>query len=149
MAEKRPLSDQELLNVSGVGERKLQLYGDAFIGEIRRFVLEKTGEGMNVSGSTQLQSWEMFKNGQTIEQIAQERGISPVTVMGHLSTMYERGEMIDIGQFISPEECDLIQGAFPLFEEPFQQKLLFDHFDGRFGYDKIRWAMAEWKRQKG
>jgi ATP-dependent DNA helicase RecQ len=146
MAEKRPLSDQEMMEVSGVGERKLQLYGDAFIGSIRRFVLEKTSNGQRVTGSTQLQSWEMFKNGQPVEEIAKIREISPFTVMSHLASMYERGEMVDIGQWVSPEDCDFIQGALPLFEEPYQMRPLFDHFEGRFSFDQIRWALAAFRR---
>jgi ATP-dependent DNA helicase RecQ len=146
MAERRPLTDGDMLQVSGVGERKLQLYGDAFMDEIRRFVREKSGEGQTVTGSTQLQSWEMFKSGETVEAIAKARELSPFTVVSHLATMYERGELLDIRQWVSPEESDLIQGALPLFEEPYSMKALFDHFNGKFTYDKIRWAMAERKR---
>jgi ATP-dependent DNA helicase RecQ len=146
MAEKRPLNDNDMLQVSGVGERKLQLYGDAFIGEIRRFVLEKTSDGQRVTGSTQLQSWDMFKNGQSVETIAKIREISPFTVMGHLATMYERGEMVDIRQWVSPEECDVIQGALPLFDEPYPMRPIFDHFKEHFSFDKIRWALAEYRR---
>lgn len=148
MAEKRPLTDADLLQVSGVGERKLQLYGDAFIGEIRRFVLEKTGDGTRVTGSTQLQTWDLFKKGHLVEEIAELRQISTLTVMSHLATMYERGESVDIGQWVSPEECDIIQGAFPLFEEPYQMKPIFEHFGERYSFDKIRWAIADFRRKK-
>lgn len=147
MAEKRPLNDGDMLQVSGVGERKLQLYGDAFIGAIRRFVLEKSGEGERVKGSTQLESWEMFKSGQSVEEIAKTREISPLTVLNHLAIMYERGELVDVRQWVSPEESDVIQGALPLFEEPFQLKPIFEHFKGRFSFEKIRWALAEWRRK--
>ena len=148
MAEKRPLADADLLQVSGVGERKLQLYGDAFIGEIRRFVLEKTEEGTRVTGSTQLQTWDLFKKGHFVEEIAELRQISTLTVMSHLATMYERGESVDIGQWVSPEECDIVQGALSLFEEPYQMKAIFEHFDERYSFDKIRWAIADYRRKK-
>ncbi len=143
MAERRPTTDADMLQVSGVGERKLQLYGDAFIGAIRRYVLEKAEAGERVVGSTQLQTWELFKSGKTVEEIAQIRGISAMSVMNHLAAMYERGELIDIRQWVSEDECDLIQGALPLFEEPYQLKPIFEHFEGQFSYDKIRWALAE------
>jgi ATP-dependent DNA helicase RecQ len=35
MARRKPQSDEELISISGVGERKLQLYGDAFIQKIK------------------------------------------------------------------------------------------------------------------
>lgn len=148
MADKRPLTDADILQVSGMGERKLQLYGDAFIGEIRRFVLEKTGEGTRVTGSTQLQTWDLFKKGHLVEEIAEIRQMSTLTVLSHLATMYERGEMLDIGQWVSPEECDIIQGALPLFEEPYVMKAIFEHFNERYNYDKIRFAIADYRRNR-
>lgn len=147
MAEKRPLTDADLLRVAGVGERKLQLYGDAFMGEIRKFVLEKTGEGVNVSGSTYLLTWDLFKKGISIPEIARQRGISPVTAVSHLAVMYERGELLDIRQWVTADECDYIQGALPLFQEPYQLKEIFEHFQQRFDYDKIRWAIADFRRK--
>jgi len=148
MADKRPLTDADILQVSGMGERKLQLYGDAFISEIRRFVLEKTGEGTRVTGSTQLQTWDLFKKGHLVEEIAEIRQMSTLTVLSHLATMYERGEMLDIGQWVSPEECDIIQGALPLFEEPYMMKAIFEHFNERYSYDKIRFAIADYRRNR-
>jgi ATP-dependent DNA helicase RecQ len=148
MADARPLSDLEMLEITGVSERKLQLYGDAFMGEIRRFVLEKTEAGERVTGSTYFISFDLFKRGHTVAEIAELRGISILTVMGHLATMYERGELINLEQWVSPEECDIIQGALTLFEEPFQMKALYEHFEERFNYDKIRLAIADFRRKQ-
>jgi len=146
MAEKKPLSDAEMLRVSGVAERKLQLYGDAFIAEVRKFAVEKKDAGQHIKGSTQIVSWELYKQGQSIEDIAAARELSPMTIMSHLATMYERGELIDFGQWVLPEEMDVIQGALCLFEEPYVMKAIFEHFGERYHYDKIRWAIADYKR---
>lgn len=148
MADSRPLSDAEMLEIEGVSERKLQLYGDAFMGAIRQFVLEKTQAGERVTGSTHFISYDLFKRGHLVEEIAELRGISTLTVMGHLATMYERGELIDLGQWVSPEECDIIQGALPLFEEPYQLKIIHEHFGERFNFDKIRFAIADYRRNQ-
>ncbi len=148
MADSRPLSDAEMLEIEGVSERKLQLYGDAFMGAIRQFVLEKTQAGERVTGSTHFISYDLFKRGHLVEEIAELRGISTLTVMGHLATMYERGELIDLGQWVSPEECDIIQGALPLFEEPYQLKVIHEHFGERFNFDKIRFAIADYRRNQ-
>ncbi len=147
MADSRPLSDAEMLEITGVSERKLQLYGDAFLGEIRRFVLEKTHAGEKLTGSSHFISYDLFKKGHSAEKIAEMRGLSSMTVMGHLATMYERGELMDIHHWVSPEECDIIQGALPLFEEPYQMKPIFEHFQERFNYDKIRFAIADIRRK--
>jgi len=148
MADAKPLSDAEMLDIEGVSERKLQLYGDAFMGEIRRFVLEKTQAGERIVGSTNFISFDLFKRGHSVEEIAELRGFSTMTVMGHLATMYERGELIDLSQWVSAEECDIIQGALSLFEEPYQMKVIHEHFGGRFNYDQIRFAIADFRRNK-
>jgi ATP-dependent DNA helicase RecQ len=148
MADARPLSDLEMLDIAGVSERKLQLYGDAFMGEIRRFVLEKTAAGERITGSTHFISFDLFKRGHSVEEIAELRGLSTMTVMSHLATMYERGELIDLSLWVSPEACDVIQGALSLFEEPFQMKAVYEHFGERFNYDQIRWAIADYRRKQ-
>lgn len=148
MAQKRPISDADLLYVSGVGERKLQLYGDAFIEEIRRFVREKSGEGQNVQGSTYLLTWDLYKAGKPLDEIARERGISPVTAVSHLAIMYERGETVDFSAWATPETFDLIQGALPLFQEPYHLKDIYEHFNQRFSYEAIRFAIADMRRKK-
>lgn len=147
MVERRPISDAEMLEISGVSERKLQLYGDAFINAIRSFVLEKTNEGLKVTGSTYLVSWDLFKKGHTLEEIAGMRNISMATVVSHLATMYERGENVDIEKWVSPEETDIIQGSLGLFHEPYVMKEIYDHFEEKFGYEKIRWSIAAFKRK--
>lgn len=147
MADRRPLSDAEMLDIEGVSERKLQLYGNAFLSCIRGFVLEKTANGEKIQGSSPFISFDFFKNGLSATEIAEKRGLSPITILGHLATMYERGELIDIGQWLSPEEADLIQGAVPLFGPINQEKSLFDHFEGRFTLEKIRFAMADYARK--
>lgn len=148
MADLRPLTDAEMLEIPGVSERKLQLYGDAFMGELRRFVLEKTAAGERITGTSQFLSYDLFKRGFSVEAIAEQREISTMTVMSHLATMYERGELVDIDLWVSAEECDLIQGAFPLFEEPLQMKAIHEHFGEKFNYDKIRFAIADFRRKK-
>jgi len=148
MAEKRPFNDYDFQQVSGVGERKLQLYGNLFIAEIRRYVLEKTNEGIRVVGSSALQTWALYQQKRSLEEIAEERKISVVTVESHLATMYEGGEMLDLYNWIEPEELDLIQGALSLFKEPYQVKEISEHFSDQFGYEKIRWAVADYRRNR-
>ena len=55
---------------------------------------------------------------------------------------------MDLGQWVSPEACDIIQGALSLFEEPFQMKLIHEYFGERFNYDQIRFAIADFRRKQ-
>ncbi|MBL7827878.1 MAG: DNA helicase RecQ [Saprospiraceae bacterium] len=146
MADQRPYTDDAMKNISGVGERKLQLFGDAFIAEIRKFMIEKTNEGQRLVGATTLVSFDLYKNGKSIEEIASERNIQARTVLNHLAEMYEMGESIDIRQWLSAEASDMICGALPLFEEPYQMRSIFEHFNEKFTFDQIRLAIAEYRK---
>lgn len=147
MAEKRPYTQADLLTVSGVGENKLKLYGDAFLNEIRQFIVEKLEAGERILGSSPLQSWELYRQGNSIEEIGQMRGYAPTTILGHLASMYERGEELALDEWVTPEEIDLITGALPLFEAPYQMKPIHEHFQERYSFDAIRFALAAHQRK--
>jgi ATP-dependent DNA helicase RecQ len=148
MAEKRPLTDADLLFVSGVGERKLQLYGDAFLTVIRDYVREQANNGVRVEGSSPFLSYDLYRSGKSVEAIAVERNISTTTVQSHLATMYERGELLDSREWVSADASDMIRGSLGLFEEPFVMKEIFEHHKQRFSFDEIRWAIAEHRRER-
>lgn len=148
MAEKRPFTRFDLLSISGMGERKLDRYGDRILHVIRGFILEKTEAGIKMKGSTYLQTLRLYRSGLLPEDIARQRGLSGMTIIEHLLTLYENGEEIDLRYWVSPEETDLIQGALPLFTPPYKLEEIFNHFAGRFTYDQIRCALAALHRKK-
>ena len=117
------------------------------LAEISQFMHEKLKEGERFMGSSPLQTWELYRQGKSIEAIAEARGYADMTIMGHLASMYERGEDLDILEWVSPEAWEIIHGALPLFEEPYQMKLIFEHFKEQYSYDAIRFALAAQKRQ--
>lgn len=173
MASKRPTTEAAMMQVSGVGERKWQLYGAVFVEEIKVFSAEKglstaaavqifSAKPVPVSGNfsnknTQKQSdpaqnpvkartfeisWDLFQKGQTVEAIAVERNLSPTTIVSHLATVYERGAAVPIEKWVRPEEMDIIIGALPNFEKPYQLSLIFEHFEERYSYEQIRLSLA-------
>ena len=148
LSSRKPYTDADLLSIPGMSQRKLQRYGNEIIQTIRHFILDQIANGSKVSGSTYLITWEMYNNGASVKEIAEERGFSTLTITNHLAVMYEKGEMVDFSQWASKEDLDLIKGALPLFEEPYQLKDLYEHFKQKFDYDKIRWAVADFNREK-
>jgi len=123
MAAKRPLNDKEMHSISGVGERKLHLYGSIFIQAILEFMGKKNN---TLKGNTQKLTLELFNQGHSIAEIAAKRELSPTTIEGHLATLIQNGESIDISSIISQAEIDQIAGALKYLEEPFQLKAIFE-----------------------
>ena len=57
-----------------------------------------------------MESFSMFRSGKTVENIAAERSLSPMTIESHLSYFIQTGEM-DILELVKEEKIPAIQDA--------------------------------------
>jgi len=145
MARKKPQYLTELSEVSGVGERKLNAYGERFLEAIKAYLLEQQ-EVKNVKGRTYLQTLKMFREGNSPEQIAQKREIALQTVYNHFAYLYEKGEAVPITDFIGTAAIDEIGKSWVKLQRPEGLKPLFDALNGRYEYHQLRLAVAFLKR---
>lgn len=141
METERPMSEQELLAIDGVGKAKLEKYGDAFIKVILEFqkskVLKKKKET-----STYKETLELYQKGFSVEKIAELRKLGLSTIMSHLAKLYSDGAAIDLNSFISEEEIAQIAEAQIKLESPNALKPYFDYFEEKMDYGKIRLALT-------
>lgn len=100
LMKKKPVEPESLFGTEGLSLVKLQLYYRDILKAIRRTL------GMKPSVAT---GWSdrisriMFDNGVSVEEIAEMRGISLSTVIGHLVKTTETGGEIDWTRIIKPE----------------------------------------------
>ena len=77
------------------------------------------------------------------EEIAERRNLSPTTIYSHLADLYVKGFDIDIFSYISHEELEKV---IPVIKKQFgiteQLKDIYEHFDQKVPYHKLRLAMA-------
>ena len=144
MAARRPMQDVDLQQVSGVGERKLQLYGDAFMQAIKDFVAEHATTFKD--GATLQVTLQMYQQGHNVEEIVEKRALTARTIHNHLAQLYENGEKIDIHQFISQKQIEQIRAALKYLDQPFKLKDIYERFDGLYSYTQIHFAMAYHRR---
>ncbi len=132
LVELLPVTMKELKGIKGFGKKKVQKYGPELIGIIRNYLqvnhLDKIDAEMPESdteqledeptkrpkqekGQTQQLSFEMFKQGKTIEEIAKERSFTTSTIEGHLARFVARGDL-DILELLSAEKFELIKSYF-------------------------------------
>lgn len=149
MGEKIPLSVHDMMKVSGVGEVKLQKYGNQFIGAIVRFVITKTKEGYKIKGSSPLLTYELYQQGYTIHQIGQERKLRDESILNHLATLYEMGYNIDIFQFINGDQIEAVAEAIRNVGVNQGVKAIFDYFNGELPYSCIYFGKAHFNRTVG
>lgn len=145
MAFKKPLTEAAFLGVSGVGEKKLAQFGQHFLEAILEFVGNSNPKEKNL---TYKHSLELLNKGLSLDEIAERRNIQSSTVVAHLAYLYETGEEVPLFDFVSKTEIQQILKARSYLENPSSMKTLYDYFDGKLSYDKIKLAMA-WSRKNG
>jgi len=146
----RPMSDEDFLAVEGVGKAKLEKYGDTFIKAIIEFHRNKSVVKKEKKDNTYKKTLELFENGISVAEIAEQRSLSQTTIISHLAKLYIDGYDLDLSQFVSEEEISQIAKAQIELENPNALKPYFDHFEEKMSYDKIRFGLAfiEKKNQK-
>lgn len=148
MAAERPLNRMDMMGISGVGDRKYELYGEYFLREITEYVKEQAQGGSKVKGATQLLTYEAYQKGYSPEQIAKQRNLNLVTVYSHLAMLYESGYQIEVTRYITKNEYAEIKRALEEIQPAANAlKPVHEYFNGRFDYHKIRFAMAIYNRQ--
>ena len=123
MCVKRPKTSQEFLHVSGVGESKLDRYGEIFIKEISVFLNEfpehqvevqkpaSTKKANHSDTPSYLISYALFKEQRGIKEISKERGMSTATIENHIIRTYQEGILDDWSMLFTEAEETLIEEA--------------------------------------
>jgi ATP-dependent DNA helicase RecQ len=143
MARQRPTTPDALRNVSGVGERKLQLFGKQFLDVILDYVRERVQSGEKPKGSTQLITLDLYNTGMNMEEIATERQLTTGSVASHLVQLSRAGYNIDLSSLIPPAERQEIEQAIAVAGlEEGRLKPLFDYFEGKYDYGKLTLVMG-------
>jgi hypothetical protein len=141
MARYLPQTLGELRKISGFGDAKIDKYGQQFLDIIleysranqlsslihekatKRERKEKSGEKKS---DTKTDTFNLYKQGKSIEDIAKERSLTIQTIEGHLSHYVRAGE-IEIDKLVSKEKISLIEPLVKDFDggstTPIKEKL--------------------------
>ena len=140
MERARPMSEADFLEISGVGQRKLEVYGEDFISEIVAFSNEKIKT--RKKKDTHKVTYDLYKEGLTIDEIATKRNLKSTTIFSHLAKLYADGKDIDIYDFVTKEEVDKVRDAKDELENPQALKPYFEYLNAEIEYFKIRLALT-------
>jgi ATP-dependent DNA helicase RecQ len=117
-----PMHKTEFAQISGFGEMKLARYGEKFCNIVADYCsakglkslihLKKTKRERKPKAEkltdTKQQTFELYKTGRTIPQIAAQRELSTSTIETHLAFFIETGEL-PIDEFVTPEKFSAIE----------------------------------------
>jgi ATP-dependent DNA helicase RecQ len=160
MAREYPQNEREFARISGVGERKLSEFGTVFLGEIaahlrsnpRQIFADDSFASMGtvpvharLTGTT-FETLRRFREGASVEQIANERGLTVVTIYGHLADAMVAGEAVDLRQFLTSEQEREISDAFQ--KNGFGSLgIIFESLGGRYEYGRLKLVRATLQRK--
>ncbi|MGJ0491990.1 DNA helicase RecQ [Methylobacter sp.] len=144
MLEAKPVTHQQMGLLSGIGERKLALYGDEFLAVLSEFVDNENNGPIGLS-DTIAESVALFRLGYSVKQIARQRELQETTIYDHLSQSLEQGllALADVIELPEPE-IRLIEDAFISLPEDRKNALkpVFERFGGQYSYGILRCVRA-------
>lgn len=162
MAANKPTTEKEMLAVSGVGNFKMEKFGQTFITKIKTYMAENNIEKTPVKlirttvskrpklkrGETYQITLQMYKQGLTPEQIAEKRTLGLHTIYSHLARLYSKGENIQLGRYVKKVEMQKILEVIKDMEEPIAAKSIYTALNEEMDYTKIKLTMAYYERHK-
>jgi uncharacterized protein YpbB len=135
-----------LKKVSRIGKDKLSRFGADLLGIVRKYCAEQhiAAKPPELSKSnTKRVSFNLFKAGKTVAEIASERNLAIGTIEAHLAYFIARREL-DISEFLTKEQVDEIADFFSArnTESLAEAKA---HFGERFMYGQLRMVLEHLK----
>lgn len=130
MSTRYPATKEHLMDVSGVGELKLEKYGEKFAETIKKYVEENNIEFnwefkksnkdiKDTEQSKKIKTHEitakMIKEGMSILEIANKRELTITTILSHVTKYLDKVEEIDLdinfGEFFTKKEEEIVLEA--------------------------------------
>ena len=134
MAELRPRSLAELRRVPGVGEVKLERYGQQFLAVL-------TEQPASHLSATYLETHRLIHQGLTPEAVAKTRELAVSTILQHCAALVAAGSVsVSQATGLSDREIGEIVAMHQTLSEEEQSRLkpLFERFEGRYDYGILR-----------
>ena len=164
-----PFTVKDLTQISGFGKAKAEKYGDDILSTVQdycyRYNLESNmaskegnpkrerkpksnGEkSSEVKIDTKTISYNLYKDGKSVEEIAKERNLTFTSIEGHLAFFIAKEE-IDINELVTPEKQMLIKEAIKVHGRE-SLKTLKENLPENISYGEIRMVLAAGKGDKG
>ncbi|MBI5730650.1 MAG: DNA helicase RecQ [Ignavibacteriales bacterium] len=153
LAEYLPQNFSELKKISGFGEIKLQRYGKVFLDVVLNYckknnlqsrILNKTPKRQRKTGAsrspekseTKMETFELFKSGKSVAEIAAIRNLAASTIENHLAFYIEKGK-IKVIELVSQEKIQQIEKAIQLHGD-LSLSVLKNELGEKISYGEIR-----------
>tara|TARA_B110000967_G_scaffold209988_1_gene269265 strand:- start:1328 stop:3442 length:2115 start_codon:yes stop_codon:yes gene_type:complete len=149
MELKRPMNDGDFKEIEGVGFKKLEDYGEAFIKRIVAFQKDTTPTKLKKSvESTFQKTLKLHQKGLSALEISTNRKIHLATVQNHLLKLFQEGGEVNLNEFVTEKEVTEIQKAKKQLKNSKSLRLYYDHFEEQMPYPSLKFGLAILERNK-
>lgn len=91
-------------------------------------------------------SYWLYNQGNTVNQIAEKRGLNQSTIECHLARYVASGD-IDVHEFVDGDTLQKVEAYCMEHPEEKALKPIFDHFDAKIPYNVLRMAIAAIRKE--
>ncbi len=159
LARYLPQSLEEMEKISGLGKATVKSFGQPLLDIVLEYSAENglsslmyerpsrkvKKESFNPIGASKEESYRLFREGQSVIDIAQERGLTTQTIEGHLAHFVEQGQ-IGIEELVSKDKLDMIIAVLKTHENS-PLSVLKEQVGNNISFGEIRLAIA-WQAYK-
>jgi hypothetical protein len=158
LASRWPKVSSELTQIFGIGQTKLEQYGESFLAVIRLYAAEhgwpaasampasttqatvlKPRAKQALGDSAQLTK-ELFISGKSLEEVAKTRGLALGTILQHLEEAIQQGAVVSVAHIPFPaDRLTAIKQAFQT-SGGFTLTPVYQALGAKYTYDEIRLA---------
>ena len=138
IAAVKPQSLEALSQIQGMGKVKLERFGNDVIG-----IIQASGAVQKPQKkSTFEQTFELYSQGCTIEEMSVARNLSEQTIYGHLAKLYEEGRPVDLNKYVTEYEVNRVKEIRKKLSNTNQLKPIYEALEGQVDYRKIGLALS-------
>ena len=144
----RPKSIAELLGISGIGQRKAELFGEELLNALQRFRTgARASAPLEKKSRPAEETIQLLSEGHTFDEIAKIRGRQLQSVVGMVADLVEKGELIYQPNWVSEEHRPGIEEACSRLGlqwlKPLKEALPPD-----YTFEEIRLMVANLRREQ-
>ena len=153
MVSQRPLSEKALMTINGVGAKKLKSYARPFLTIIEEFAMDAPEPASMASTQRQEKSDTvhetllLIKQGFKLEEVAEQRQLTPSTISAHVEKLMHLGEVelsevIDLSEQQVNKVTELLLEQVPSESDTYPIKPVYEMLGGEYSYEAIRCIRA-------
>jgi ATP-dependent DNA helicase RecQ len=164
MAAARPTSLTGLRRLSGIGQRKLEEFGEVFLAAINNFGRRRPELPRDVelgapapatrkvaaqpADRVRALAIERLRAGEPVNEVATLVSRAPTTIRQYLVAMIEEERITDPGRWMSRELAGEVVQAFIITGRPDKARPVFDELGGKATWDEIAIALACFRQRE-